>query len=179
MSMAERASSMLGWKDQVITLKDAYDRPKPDRGGDHGYRKGYWRAVYDVIEYLEAGATARQLIVWLDEELYRWRCKGTDRNPPHIVPWGKLRKAVLKAYSYKCVYCGARATQVDHIVPVSRGGSYELANLVASCRKCNFTKNTSLPSEAGMTIKREPDERLRIVETYDAKTVEVIEESDD
>ena len=40
-----------------------------------------------------------------------------------------------------CVYCGQPATEVDHVTPVSRGGSHKLNNLVASCKRCNAQKN--------------------------------------
>jgi hypothetical protein len=40
-----------------------------------------------------------------------------------------------------CAYgCGRPATQVDHIVPVVRGGSNDCWNLLPVCRKCNGSK---------------------------------------
>lgn len=44
-----------------------------------------------------------------------------------------------------CVYCGRRPPDVelhvDHVVPVAKGGSNELHNLVAACRDCNLGKH--------------------------------------
>src|SRR5690606_31283384 len=38
----------------------------------------------------------------------------------------------------KCVYCGGMEPEdVDHFIPVARGGSNELSNLVPACRGCN------------------------------------------
>lgn len=45
---------------------------------------------------------------------------------------------------------------VDHIIPVSRGGSDLYANLVAACRPCNTRKADMTVEEAGMTLLGEP-----------------------
>jgi 5-methylcytosine-specific restriction endonuclease McrA len=52
----------------------------------------------------------------------------------------KARQAVLKRDGYRCRYCGAPATTVDHVVPRSRGGSDDPTNLVAACARCNRAK---------------------------------------
>jgi hypothetical protein len=56
----------------------------------------------------------------------------------------KVRWDVLKRDDYRCVRCGARPPgvelEVDHVLPVSRGGSNDLANLQTLCRPCNQGK---------------------------------------
>jgi len=56
----------------------------------------------------------------------------------------KLRFAVLRRDKYVCQYCGAcgpeTELEVDHKIPVSRGGTDEMENLVTSCIKCNRGK---------------------------------------
>lgn len=39
-----------------------------------------------------------------------------------------------------CVYCGGPGGTVDHIDPVSRGGSGDMDNLAAACQSCNSSK---------------------------------------
>jgi 5-methylcytosine-specific restriction endonuclease McrA len=50
----------------------------------------------------------------------------------------------LKASGGRCALCGItkdeRPLDVDHIIPRSRGGKHELANLQVLCAKCNRTK---------------------------------------
>jgi 5-methylcytosine-specific restriction endonuclease McrA len=50
-----------------------------------------------------------------------------------------------------CTYCGARLTpkgfQVDHTMPLARGGSWELSNTQAICTPCNRRKNSLLHDE--------------------------------
>jgi hypothetical protein len=59
----------------------------------------------------------------------------------------KTRTAVLKRDGHQCIKCGASARtdkstrlEVDHIVPVARGGLSELDNLQTLCFACNQGK---------------------------------------
>lgn len=58
-----------------------------------------------------------------------------------------LRFAVLSRDRFRCVYCGATASetqlQLDHIVSIRRGGKDEMGNLVTACLDCNIGKNAS------------------------------------
>ena len=49
---------------------------------------------------------------------------------------------VRKMLSAKCFYCEANdANQLDHVVPLSRGGCHSVGNLVGACAPCNLQKN--------------------------------------
>lgn len=56
----------------------------------------------------------------------------------------KLRFEVFKRDLFRCHYCGRSAPEVvlhvDHITPVSKGGTNEFTNLVTSCQDCNLGK---------------------------------------
>ena len=53
----------------------------------------------------------------------------------------KLRAFVLVRDGGRCRRCGsARNLEVDHIVPLSRGGDSEDCNLQTLCRRCNRKK---------------------------------------
>ena len=55
-----------------------------------------------------------------------------------------------------CVYCGARAyLSLDHLLPLSRGGTGEDTNLVTACRSCNSRKGARTPDEARMAFINE------------------------
>ncbi len=54
--------------------------------------------------------------------------------------WQRLRRTVIDAAPY-CVRCGATEyLTADHIIPLSRGGTSDLANLQVLCRSHNAAK---------------------------------------
>lgn len=69
----------------------------------------------------------------------------------------KLRFDVFKRDGFSCQYCGATPPgvmlHVDHIHPVSLGGTNAIDNLITSCEPCNLGKGaaslTSIPESIG------------------------------
>lgn len=62
-------------------------------------------------------------------------------RPP--IPY-RLRTKVLRRDHWQCVYCGSKEElQIDHIIPVSRGGATVFANLETLCGPCNRRKGAS------------------------------------
>lgn len=57
----------------------------------------------------------------------------------------KTRFEVFKRDSFACQYCGEKSPDVllviDHIEPVSKGGTNDSLNLITSCRDCNAGKS--------------------------------------
>lgn len=58
-----------------------------------------------------------------------------------------LRYDVMRRDGFRCCYCGATTNdgiklEVDHIVPVSKGGKSEMENLQTLCERCNRGKGT-------------------------------------
>lgn len=49
--------------------------------------------------------------------------------------------ALLASYHGLCVYCGGPARSRDHIVPLARGGSNWIENIVPACLSCNRDKH--------------------------------------
>lgn len=46
-----------------------------------------------------------------------------------------------------CAFCGGAAETVDHVIPLSRGGSNFEGNLLPACRRCNSARSDLLISE--------------------------------
>jgi 5-methylcytosine-specific restriction endonuclease McrA len=71
---------------------------------------------------------------------------GYDSELRHERPdpeeWESLRQQVFERDNHTCQYCGKKPQrlQCDHIVPISRGGTNDLTNLVAACYTCNYSK---------------------------------------
>lgn len=74
-------------------------------------------------------------------------------RPKRIPLTPRARYRVMERDSFRCVLCGATAStenplEVDHVLPVSRGGTNEPANLRTLCLECNRGKGADLPLEA-------------------------------
>lgn len=69
-------------------------------------------------------------------------------RPPRRV-WQLMRQVVFARDGWTCVYCDTRTGSLtcDHVIPVSRGGSSTLDNLVTACLACNLAKATNTPEE--------------------------------
>jgi 5-methylcytosine-specific restriction endonuclease McrA len=59
---------------------------------------------------------------------------------------GKFTKKEIKRfYSDPCFYCGSiYRLSIDHVIPLSEGGSHTLGNLVSCCGPCNASKGNKL-----------------------------------
>ena len=60
-----------------------------------------------------------------------------------------VRYQVMKRDHFKCVLCGRRAEdgvilEIDHIIPVSKGGTSDLSNLRTLCKECNRGKGAKI-----------------------------------
>jgi 5-methylcytosine-specific restriction endonuclease McrA len=70
------------------------------------------------------------------------------------------RSRILARDRFRCQYCGVKGTAfdltVDHILPRSRGGRTEPANLCAACKPCNQRKGDRTPDEARMPLLSNP-----------------------
>jgi HNH endonuclease len=62
-------------------------------------------------------------------------------------PSPRLRCEVMQRDRHTCQYCGAPATELDHVMPFSRHGWTTADNLVAACSLCNKSKGDKTPEE--------------------------------
>jgi 5-methylcytosine-specific restriction protein A len=61
-----------------------------------------------------------------------------NRNRPANA--NALRAMARRRDRYRCVRCGARGIEVDHVTPVSAGGGWTLDNLQTLCTPCHESK---------------------------------------
>lgn len=66
-------------------------------------------------------------------------------------PLRHLLGVLVDFWGDACVYCGAENVdlEIEHIVPVSRGGNDALTNLTLACQPCNIRKYTKTAAEFG------------------------------
>lgn len=106
----------------------------------------YWLKLY--IEILDDPKMAT-----LPDRVWREKVEGIIRNPDnwHCDPkqprylWNMFRKKrrpeVLARDENICKYCGSNEDlEIDHIIPLAKGGTNDLDNLQILCRHCNRKK---------------------------------------
>lgn len=76
----------------------------------------------------------------------KYETRGGRQSP---LEWFETRTRIFHRDDFTCAYCGERGGRLecDHVVPVSRGGSNDDANLVTACMPCNRSKRDKLLSE--------------------------------
>jgi hypothetical protein len=71
--------------------------------------------------------------------------------------WMETRQKIALAHGYRCVDCGliwrSHIDQIDHTVPLERGGSNDESNLNPLCNECHKVKTLSERGERRLFIK--------------------------
>jgi 5-methylcytosine-specific restriction protein A len=81
------------------------------------------------------------------------------RTQPLPPGWQLTRARILERDDYRCYICGVPGCRaVDHIRPVSQGGSDDDANLAAICDRCSKHK-TALEANAAKPKRKRPQGR--------------------
>lgn len=66
-----------------------------------------------------------------------------------------LRRDIKRLYSSFCVYCGSFDNiEIDHVLPISRGGVHSIGNLASACLRCNRSKGNKTVMEWKVQQKR-------------------------
>jgi 5-methylcytosine-specific restriction endonuclease McrA len=65
-----------------------------------------------------------------------------------------LAKWLKENRDLACPYCGDPASHIDHIVPLSSGGSHTWSNIELICKTCNMAKGTLSKSDFLGWIKK-------------------------
>lgn len=102
------------------TRKRQYD---PNRPRDREYDRRYARA------WNAANPEKRRLTQ------HKYRARKMANKVGNVTL--EEARAILRR---PCMYCGARAEHLDHVVPISRGGSHSVGNLAPACAQCNLSK---------------------------------------
>jgi len=80
-------------------------------------------------------------IDYLDEKTRKGRRRRLDRGTDGLGE--NQRRRLLdrwKAQQKSCSFCPALATTVDHVIPLSRGGTNFIGNLLPACKSCNSSR---------------------------------------
>lgn len=63
----------------------------------------------------------------------------------------QVKRTTFRDCGRRCVYCGSSLglenATLDHVIPLSRGGTHNPGNLVSACQPCNQMKGALLPHD--------------------------------
>ena len=89
-------------------------------------------------------------------------------------------KRVLKEFNNQCAYCGNdEGLEQEHIVPLTKGGKYEVGNIIPACRRCNASKNNKDLVEWYTTSAVFDAKRLQYIMEYMKSSEESSDKSSD
>lgn len=107
------------------------------------HKQGYLcsRCAIDLIEpiYTLLGMGGIQHLIFKD----MLSCGYNKKKRPQIRNYRKTFKELMCRYNFQCIHCGEKDVKklaVDHIKPVSKGGTDEIKNLQILCKICNSRK---------------------------------------
>lgn len=87
----------------------------------------------------------------IDEEYREFKSKFIESRLENvdIELYYRLRKGIFERDNYTCKYCGqiGGRLEIDHAIPIARGGDSKEENLVTSCYRCNRSKRIKTPCE--------------------------------
>ena len=112
-------------------------------------QKRYWRENPDA--YREHGRQWGQASWWLkyqtrpDLRLYTRqktrRRKALERGSVGVHVKGRQIKERFALFGNCCAYCGASGDmEIEHVIPISKGGTHVLGNILPACHDCNSSK---------------------------------------
>lgn len=115
-----------------------------------------------ILRYQAEGKSCIQVVNFLKHQQPHYKeaaseLPAADGWTDSLYPGGSIppetRRRVMDRDQGRCQSCGATANlTLDHIIPQSKGGTHDEANLRVLCRSCNSSKNNRLAaSEAEST----------------------------
>ena len=115
-----------------------------------------WRELSDMIADHPAGFVSTPTFrIAIPEVII---LKRYDKLPVGDVKF--TRRNIYEHYGHRCCYCGkvygTSELNLEHVIPRSRGGMTDWANIVTSCIPCNLKKADQLPEEAGLKLLIKP-----------------------
>lgn len=121
-----------------MSLKKEGEKSLFWKGGIFNKDKKAWRKNYNKKRLENKDAYERKL--WLNNK--RRAIKMNNGGTHSLGEWQKLKAQ----YNWSCPDCKESEPKiklsVDHVIPISKGGSDNIENIQPLCRSCNSKKHT-------------------------------------
>ncbi|NEQ84816.1 MAG: HNH endonuclease [Moorea sp. SIO2I5] len=98
--------------------------------------------VKKLIRFCPITGISQELVRFDTQKLQNPEISGIEYQQGTLYGY-ELREYLLEKWNRKCAYCGATGTQleIEHIKPLSKGGSNRVSNLTIACHSCNQAKS--------------------------------------
>ena len=134
-------------------------------------------SCYEPIKFIPERRTIKLFILNKVDSIYFWNYKivyekGSFNLPSVLKLKTSYRKSFLKSKFSReaiikrdrkiCQFCGLKLCNnevtIDHIIPLSRGGSNSFTNCVVACRPCNDYKADISLEQCGLKLIKSPED---------------------
>ena len=106
-------------------------------------------------------AISKRNSIYRQTEDYKISKRNSSHKRRAIIKSGNINTIELKELlnnTKHCYWCNKKLNenkiQIDHYMPLSKGGTHTIDNIVISCPKCNLTKNAKDPYEFALSKGR-------------------------
>ena len=153
-------------KDAMIERSKKYNKENRDRlikqKNDYYYdnkekllqqKKEYYLKNQEKIKEQKRIQRQNPTLEQIEKERIRGRIRSAKRRQitgSHLSI--KTIRNLLEQYKYKCYYCNTNINHkeknsyhIDHYIPIAKGGTNDVENLVISCPTCNMSKGAKDP----------------------------------
>lgn len=117
----------------VMQEQRRYWREHPESKHEHRnqWNRDSWWLRYQIDPYLR-----------LYNRQKSKRRKAAIRNSLSVQLSGAQISNRFAQFDCVCAYCGAAGDlHIEHVVPISKGGTHSIGNIVPSCPRCNYSKH--------------------------------------
>lgn len=101
----------------------------------------YYNFQIEDIKAIEKNLRKKKGSRYLDDDIWNSLCR-VERGKVT----NRMRFAIYKRDHYRCRKCGRKTNdlEVDHIIPIAKGGKSTFDNLQTLCHRCNVIKGSNI-----------------------------------
>jgi 5-methylcytosine-specific restriction endonuclease McrA len=106
------------------------EHPEAKREHDKQWDRASWWLQYQINPDLR---------LYVRQKSKRRKALLRQQTAHQIKP--RVIRARFAQFDNCCAYCGAAGDmQIEHVVPISKGGTHAIGNIVPACQACNYSK---------------------------------------
>ena len=119
----------------VMNEQRRYWRENPEAKEEHDR---WWAQEKWWLEY----QTRPELRLYNRQKSKRRKAQIRSQTAHQIKPRHILDR--FAQFDHRCAYCGAEGDmQIEHVVPIAKGGTHAMGNIVPACQRCNYSKHAN------------------------------------